>query len=78
MKKIVLFIHSAGEGAYEEDGLLAASLQNALGSAYEVRYPRMVNEESPEYAAWKAQIASELAALDDFTAETPLFRLLAI
>ena len=64
MKKYVLFIHGAGEGAYEEDGLLVASLQKALGSAYHVRYPKMVNEESPEYADWKAQIASELAALD--------------
>jgi predicted alpha/beta hydrolase family esterase len=64
MKKYVLFIHGAGEGAYEEDGFLAASLQKSLDSAYEVRYPKMVNEESPEYADWKAQIASELAALD--------------
>jgi uncharacterized protein len=64
MKKYVLFIHGVGEGAYEEDRLLAASLQNALGSAYKVRYPRMLNEASPEYADWKPQIASELAALD--------------
>ena len=64
MEKTVLFIHGVGEGAYEEDGRLAASLQNALGSAYEVRYPKMVNEESPEYADWKAQIAAELATLD--------------
>lgn len=64
MKKYVLFIHGAGQGAYEEDGLLVASLQMALGSAYDVRYPRMANEESPEYADWKAQIATELSALD--------------
>ncbi len=55
MNKHVLFIHGAGQGAYEEDGLLVASLQNALGSAYDVRYPKMLNEESPEYADWKAQ-----------------------
>lgn len=65
MTKTVLFVHGAGEGAYEEDGLLVASLQEALGSAYEVRYPRMVNEDSPEYDEWNAQITSELAALDD-------------
>jgi uncharacterized protein len=64
MKKYVLFIHGAGDGAYEEDRLLAASLQNALGSAYEVRYPKMPEEDSAEYADWKAQIASELATLD--------------
>lgn len=38
MRNNVLFIHGAGEGAYEEDQLLAASLQNALGSAYAIHY----------------------------------------
>lgn len=65
IKQAVLFIHGAGQGAYEEDRLLAASLQNALGSAYEVRYPKMLNEDSPEYADWKAQITAELETLDD-------------
>jgi len=41
MKKNVLFIHGAGEGAYEEDRLMVASLQDALGAAYEVHYPRI-------------------------------------
>lgn len=31
MTKDVLLIHGAGEGAYQEDGLLAASLQAATG-----------------------------------------------
>lgn len=65
MNKQVLFIHGAGQGAYQEDGLLVASLQSALSSGYDVRYPKMLNEESPEYADWKAQIATELATLDD-------------
>jgi len=66
MKKHVLFIHGGGgEGAYEEDSILVASLQNALGATYEVRYPKMPLEESAEYADWKAQIATELSALDD-------------
>jgi predicted alpha/beta hydrolase family esterase len=66
MKKHVLFIHGGGgEGAYEEDGILVASLQNALGATYAVRYPKMPLEESAEYADWKAQIATELSALDD-------------
>ena len=66
MKKHVLFIHGGGgEGAYEEDGILVASLQFALGAAYEVRYPKMPLEESATYADWKAQIARELSAVDD-------------
>ncbi|HEY0738682.1 MAG TPA: alpha/beta fold hydrolase [Herpetosiphonaceae bacterium] len=65
MKKHVLFIHGAGEGAFEEDGILAASLQNALGPAYEVRYPKMPEEDSATYADWKAPIERELATLND-------------
>ncbi|MCI0575099.1 MAG: alpha/beta fold hydrolase [Chloroflexi bacterium] len=64
MKKQVLFIQGGGEGAYEEDEKLAASLQDALGAEYHVLYPKMPNEESPEYEAWKTQISKELAALD--------------
>jgi predicted alpha/beta hydrolase family esterase len=64
MKKQVLFIQGAGEGAYEEDRKLAASLQDALGVEYNVLYPKMPNEESPEDNAWIAQIAKELTSLD--------------
>lgn len=66
MTKQILFIHGGGgESAYEEDGILVASLQKALGVAYEVRYPKMPLEESAGYADWKAQIAMELSALND-------------
>jgi uncharacterized protein len=58
----VLLIQGAGEDAYEEDEKLAASLRDALGDAYDVRYPNM--PVSLEYESWKEQIASELAALD--------------
>ena len=64
MKKQVLFIQGAGEGAYEEDGKLADSLQDALGVEYHVLFPKMPNEESPEDDAWIAQIAKELASFD--------------
>jgi predicted alpha/beta hydrolase family esterase len=64
VKKQILFIQGGGEGAYEEDEKLAASLQNALGDKYNVLYPKMPNEEDPEYETWKAQITKELAWLD--------------
>ena len=38
-KKQVLFIQGGGEGGYEADAKLAASLQKGLGAAYNVRYP---------------------------------------
>jgi predicted alpha/beta hydrolase family esterase len=65
MKKQVLFIQGAGEGAYEADEELAKSLRAMLGSEYNVRYPKMPEEEDQGYEAWKAQISRELAALDD-------------
>ncbi len=61
--KQVLFIQGGGEGAYKADAKLTASLRAALGTEYEVRYPKMPHEESPEYDVWKAQISKELAAL---------------
>jgi hypothetical protein len=39
MKKQILFIQGAGEGAYKEDEKLANYLQDALGSEYHVLYP---------------------------------------
>ena len=65
MKKQVLFIQGAGEGAYDEDEKLAVSLRDLLGSEYYVHYPRMPEEEGQGYEAWRAQISKELAALDD-------------
>jgi predicted alpha/beta hydrolase family esterase len=64
MKKHVLFIQGAGEGAYQEDALLAASLQDSLGPAYEVHYPQMPEQDSDTYADWEARLATELAALN--------------
>jgi predicted alpha/beta hydrolase family esterase len=64
MMEYVLFIQGAGEGAYEEDAKLAASLQEALGAEYQVIYPRMPNEASPKDNVWMARISKELAALE--------------
>ncbi len=64
MKKHVLFVHGAGEGAHEADEKLAASLRDALGSGYDVRSPQMPDEGSPEVGAWKEKIAGELATMD--------------
>jgi len=64
MKRQLLFVHGGGEGAYERDRKMAASLRDALGSGYEVRCPTMPEEDSPQYTAWRDRIASELAELD--------------
>ena len=63
-KRRVLFVHGGGEGAHEAGQELAASLQNALGAGYEVRSPKMPNEDSPEYGAWRDRISEDLADID--------------
>jgi predicted alpha/beta hydrolase family esterase len=64
MRKRVLFVHGGGQGAYEEDRKMAANLRDAVGTAYDLRYPKMPNQESHVYEAWRVQIAKELVALD--------------
>jgi predicted alpha/beta hydrolase family esterase len=62
MKKQVLFVH--GAGGYEEDKKLAASLQDELGTEYDVHAPKMPDEDRPGYEAWRDRISEELAALE--------------
>jgi uncharacterized protein len=64
IKKHILFIQGAGEGAYEEDEKLAASLRHLLGSSYEVHYPEMKNEDDADYETWANQIKEEVGTLD--------------
>lgn len=58
----VIFIQGAGEGAYEEDMLLARNLQKELGSGFDVRYPKMTDEANAPYDLWKQQIQEEITA----------------
>lgn len=64
--KQVLFIQGGGEGTHDAwDNKLADSLRRNLGSGFDVRYPRMPNEDEPDYQTWKAAIAEAMAGLDD-------------
>lgn len=61
--KPILFIQGGGEGAHDEDALLADALKRALGPGYDVGFPRMPDEDEPDVAKWKKQIASELSGM---------------
>ncbi|WCN83300.1 alpha/beta hydrolase [Micromonospora sp. LH3U1] len=62
----ILFIQGAGAGTYDEwDNKLVDSLRRELGDGYEVRYPRMPDEDDPSYATWSAAIRREIAAVAD-------------
>jgi predicted alpha/beta hydrolase family esterase len=66
MKRQVLFVQGGGQGVHDDwDGKLVESLRSELGPTYEIRYPRMPNEDDPSYATWKATLENELAALND-------------
>jgi len=62
----VLFIQGGGKDVHEAwDRKLVDSLTRELGSGYEVRYPRMPNEDDPSFTSWRPAIVKELEALDD-------------
>ncbi len=66
MRRQLLFVQGGGAGAHDDwDDKLVESLRRELGSNFEIRYPRMPNEDDPAYAAWKATLEKELATLDD-------------
>ena len=66
MTKQVLFIQGGGAGTHDDwDSKLVASLKRELGPGYDIRYPRMPNEDDPSYPAWKTALEHEIASLDD-------------
>lgn len=60
MRHQVLFIQGGGEGAYQADQLLVASLSRTLGPGYEMLYPQVADEDNPDYRNWKSMIGKEL------------------
>ena len=56
----VLFVQGGGAGTHDEwDAALVESLRRGLGPGYEVRYPRMPDEDDPSYARGSAAIRRE-------------------
>lgn len=65
MSQQVLFIQGGGEEAdYVADSPLVASLQQALGNAYVVQYPRLPTEPEPDFGRLR-QIGHALSLLPD-------------
>jgi len=63
MTQQVLFVQGGGEGAYQADAGLATSLGSELGPGYDVRYPAMPDEASPDCSAWRQRLSQEFTAL---------------
>ena len=65
MNRQVVFIQGGGEGGYEEDNVLAASLQTALGKGYDVYYPELSSDESTSDFGWPQQIGRLMSEVPD-------------
>lgn len=66
MSSQLLFVQGGGAGTHDEwDNKLVDSLRRELGPSFEIRYPRMPNEEDPSFPAWKTALEKEFAKLDD-------------
>ncbi len=65
MKKDILFIQGGGEGGYEADKSLAASLQKALGTEYTITYPELSSDETAADFGWPQQIGTLLSQAQD-------------
>jgi predicted alpha/beta hydrolase family esterase len=65
MIKHALFIQGGGNGGYEEDAALVASLRKALGTDYKVLYPKMLPDEAePDFGQqWLKQIGKEISSV---------------
>jgi predicted alpha/beta hydrolase family esterase len=63
--KEILFLQGGGQGAFAVDEEMVASLRNSLGQTYHVIYPRMPDEDSPNYELWRRDIEKELALLQE-------------
>lgn len=60
MNKHVLFIQGGGDGGYEADAKLVASLKKGLAENYDVQYPRMLVDEYKSDFGWCGQIGKEI------------------
>jgi predicted alpha/beta hydrolase family esterase len=61
----ILFIQGGGEGTHDEwDDKLVDSLRAGLGAGYEIRYPRMPEDDDPSVATWIPAIRRELASIE--------------
>ena len=64
MSKHVLFIQGGGNGGYEADAGLVASLRKGLGPAYKVHYPQILPDETvPDFGRrWLTQIGKDISS----------------
>lgn len=65
MSNHVLFIQGGGNGGYEADAVLVASLRKTLSAAYKVDYPKLLSDETkPNFGLrWLEQIGRAISSV---------------
>jgi predicted alpha/beta hydrolase family esterase len=59
--KHILFIQGGGNGGYEADAKLVASLQTVLGKLYNISYPEIQPDESAPDFGWTQKIGEKIS-----------------
>ena len=57
----ILFLHGGGDDGYEADLKMATSLKEALGSNFDISYPRIKSNESIPDFGWPQEIHNHIA-----------------
>jgi len=56
----LLFVHGGGKGAWEADKKLVSYLKNAIGGIYTIEFPKMPDENDPDYEKYKSKIEATI------------------
>jgi uncharacterized protein len=56
----VVFVQGGGAGAHDADVLMASSLRAHLGEGFTVDYPRMPDEDDPDYRRWSPALGEAI------------------
>ena len=65
--KQILFIQGGGDGGYEADKTLVASLKTTLGKKYQVNFSELQSDESASDFGWVQQISERISETDSNT-----------
>ncbi|WP_057938087.1 alpha/beta hydrolase [Algoriphagus resistens] len=61
----LLFIQGGGEGSYDWDKPLVNAIKEKLKPDDRLHYPKMPEEENPDYQLWKTAILNEISLLNE-------------
>ncbi|RCH53965.1 hypothetical protein DJ568_15610 [Mucilaginibacter hurinus] len=64
-KKQVLFIQGGGDDGYTADAKMVSAFEKALGSDYEVHYPRLESDDTAPDFGWPSQIGRKIDELKE-------------